>query len=294
MDQVQSEGGPPEGADTGPASVAHRIAERRVGSRHALRRPLMGVPVLPDGRPDRARIVTGVTADLSHGGIGLEFEDGGRLPASEMIVGLRGPNETLQFAGVRVCRTEPMSAERFRVGCQFGGAGQDLLQSEILAPRFVPATMSYVLPYPEEILDAWCDAGVLQRVLADRVQLCPKCRSVASFRNGCRQCGSADVGNDRLIHHFACAHVGPISEFDTPSGLVCPKCRTRNLIINSDYEFVTGPYTCRRCQWGDMELEHVGQCLRCDFRFPGHQAHVHDLRGYRAYRLDPLAVLSSS
>jgi hypothetical protein len=211
-----------------------------------------------------------------------------------MVVGLKSPNEPPRFAGVCIRRTEPLSAARLRVGCQFGGAGQSLLQSAIAGPSFVPATLGYELPYPEAILDAWREAGVLQQRLADRVELCPKCRAVASFRRGCRKCGSADVGNDRLIHHFACAYVGATRAFETPSGLVCPKCRMRNLIINSDYEYVLGPFVCRHCQWSDMDLEQVGQCLRCDFRFPGHQAYVQDLRGYHAYRLDPLAVLASS
>jgi hypothetical protein len=107
---------------------------------------------------------------------------------------------------------------------------------------------------------------------------------------GCASCGSARVQSERLIHHFACAHVGHAEDFDGPRGLACPKCRTRTLVVGADYEFQPGPFRCLDCHWSDTELCLVGQCLRCQFRSPGEQAHELELKGYHVDRMDLLAL----
>jgi hypothetical protein len=270
------------------------VPEQRRDPRVVLRRSLIGVPVMPDGRPYPGRPITGVVADVSRGGLGLELEAREWRPATELVVGVESASGAFQFAGVRVCYKGALSADRLKVGCEFGGFGQQLLQANTLAPQFVVESLAFAARFPQDLLDAWCAVGVLTAILTDRVQLCPKCHALPTFRPGCRQCGSADVGNDQLIHHYACAHVGRVSDFQTPSGLICPKCRTRHLIVSSDYEYVTGPYHCRQCQWSDTELEQVAHCLRCGVRFPSHQAYLQDLRDYRVDRLDPLALLAPS
>src|SRR5262249_8047624 len=63
------------------------------------------------------------------------------------------------------------------------------------------------------------------------------------------------------------------------------------LIVASDFEYANGPFRCEDCHWSSTDLEQVAQCLRCDLRFPIYQAHEVELRGYRANRLDPLALL---
>lgn len=277
----------------GQASGAPRTERRRV-RRDTIRRPLVCMPVLPDGRPDPDGHMIGRTIDWSGGGIRLEFAEDEWRPAHDLMVGVQDPEGTMHFAGVSVRHKDVSPATRIHVGCQFGGVGQELLQADLLSPAFDSESMSFLPRFSEEVLDAWCAAGVLKGYLADRVQVCPRCHGLPSFRPGCRQCGAADVGNDQLIHHYACAHVGVVGDFETPAGLVCPKCRTRHLVINSDFEYLTGPYRCRRCQWSDMELEQVAQCLRCSLRFPAHQAHVQDIRGYHVERLDLLALGEAS
>lgn len=279
-------------ADTEVGGPSADPRERRQSPRLTLRRPLLGIPVLPDGRPGKGQPMTGMAANVSSGGLGMEFEAQEWRPSQDLVVGMAGPDSVMQFAGVSVRNKNLLPSTQVRVGGQFGGIGRELLQADLLAPHFVPESMSFATRFPEDVLEAWCGVGVLRPVLVDRVQLCPKCHGLPTVRPGCRQCGSAEVGNDQLIHHFACAYVGPVSAFETPAGLVCPKCRTRQLVVGSDYEYLTGPYRCRQCEWSDMELEQVVQCLRCGFRCPGHQAHLQDLRGYRAHRLDPLALLA--
>jgi Zn finger protein HypA/HybF involved in hydrogenase expression len=159
-------------------------------------------------------------------------------------------------------------------------------------PRFRPQSLQFEKVFAEEVIARWAEIGLLQVVWRDQVQTCPRCHGLPSFRVGCVNCGSAILVNDTLIHHFACAHVGLASDFERGTGeLICPKCHQRPLIVGTDFEYATGPYRCLDCSWSDTEREQVAQCLRCSYRFPVGQAHVVELRGYRAQQLDILALL---
>jgi hypothetical protein len=142
------------------------------------------------------------------------------------------------------------------------------------------------------VLERWAQWGVLHPFLTQRILVCPKCRAVASFRCGCRQCGSIFTRGNRMIHHFACAHVAPAKEFQDPQGLVCPHCRTRHLVVGPDCEFLDGPYRCLTCDASDTELALVGQCLGCNLKFPLEVAPEEDIIGYHVNRLHPLDLVS--
>jgi len=185
-----------------------------------------------------------------------------------------------------------------RFGYPRGGAPQDFaesnilqqsLQSGYLIPIFDPLTMQHTVGISTSVLRSWEEDGTLEKVLLDRVQKCPDCHALPTFRFGCSSCGSGHVTNERLIHHFACAHAGPASEFEDQEDLACPKCRARNLVVGADFEYLNGPYTCLDCDWNSTELEHIGHCLKCGFRFPSHQAFVEELVGYHVNRMDVLA-----
>jgi DNA-binding response OmpR family regulator len=174
-------------------------------------------------------------------------------------------------------------------GLPADGAARDAL----LTPIFDPQSMKFTYGMASAMLRAWEADGLLETMLIDRVQVCPRCQGLPSFRFGCPGCGSARVTNDRLIHHYACGHVDHIAAFEQSGELVCPKCRTRKLVVGSDFEHLVGPYRCFDCDWSAAELEHVAHCLRCDYRFPAHQAFVQDLIGYHARRVDALADVAA-
>jgi hypothetical protein len=208
-----------------------------------------------------------------------------------LVLLLQYPDGTPCCAGVEL---QPRSAieSDVRVSAKFGGFAHDLLSPENLAPRFQPDTLAFSLPFAQEVLDKWAETGIVQAYVWDRIALCPQCHGLPTFRLGCPGCGSCRLVNDQLIHHFACAHVGFVSDFEADGELICPKCRTRQLVVASDYEYCTGPYRCEDCQWSAGELEQVGQCLRCKLRFPSYQAHEQELKAYQANRLDPKAFLT--
>ena len=149
------------------------------------------------------------------------------------------------------------------------------------APRFDSSRLKFVLPVTEREHATDQEHVGRSEVLLDRVWVCPQCHALPSFRPACPCCGSARVERDSLMHHFACAYVGQISEFRvTPDGgLACPKCCAQRLIVGTDCEALHGPHRCNDCDWSPQELEIIGHCLKCGLRFPAHQAHLEDLVG---------------
>ncbi len=132
----------------------------------------------------------------------------------------------------------------------------------------------------------------MKRIVLDRVLLCPSCNAVPTFRFGCRKCQSGRLEQPFLVHHFACAHVGPLKDFETDVSLKCPKCQTKHLIAGTDFEYSPAEHTCLDCGWKDFELEQTGHCLNCESRFPIHKAVEQELVGYYAEQLDSLALVS--
>jgi hypothetical protein len=268
--------------------------ERRRSPRYAVDQPALLVPVSPDGRPDWGHRLLGVVRDVSAEGMGLEFSVADESSTLAFIVGVTDPQGTLRFEGLEVRSAHLHGRDRVRIGGRFGGLSHDILCAANLKPTFDTSLLKFTLPFSEELLQRWAELGLLQRVLEDQVQLCPRCQALPSFRPGCPTCGSARLATDQFIHHFACAVVAPVADFLTETDLVCPKCKTRHLVVGSDFEYLHGANHCLDCHWGDTELEYVGQCLSCHLRFPGYQAFTLELYAYHANRLDPLALVAQS
>jgi hypothetical protein len=257
-----------------------------------IRVPLLVVPVSPMGTPDWDKRGLAARAEvLANGEIVLEWQ--AEEPATTSLLVLTRESDGYQAAAIEV-RSLRRDQGTIQARGTLGGYGDELLQPKNLTPQLDPMALQFALGFPEETLEAWAGVGVLVPVWVERILVCPRCAVLPVFRPGCRQCGCGRLDQDRLLHHFACAHVAPVAAFESPNGLVCPKCRTRDLLVGSDYEYLDGPYRCRECQWSDTELETIGRCVRCATRFPAHQARALDLKGYRVKRLDLLALASPS
>ena len=290
----------PVGAATAPPAPGEADAveltprgDRRAVPRSPARHRVTAIPVLPDGSPDWERRVSGATRDLSPGGVGLALDSPADVPAGSpvLLVLQDSPPGGPLCAGFEVRHVRRLGHGQLQVGGPIGGLAGEVVRPENLIPKFSPGSMEFTLGLPGPVLQKWADLGVLRATSVDRVQLCPACHGLPTFRRGCPSCGSARVDADRFIHHFTCAHVGPVGDFEAPGELVCPKCRTRRLVVGADYEYLTGVHRCADCHWGDAELGAVAECLSCGLRFPGDQAVEWELKGYHAHRLDPLALL---
>ncbi|MEX0818265.1 MAG: response regulator [Pirellulaceae bacterium] len=265
--------------------------ERRQHSRYLLTKPIFAIPVVPDGSPAEAYSADGFTVDVSVGGMQFEITGIDRLPTKQILVGIEARDGVLHFASVVAKRVESTELG-LRIGAEFSTGERDLIRRENLEPMFNPHTCRFGLELPLDVIDKWVDFGVLRPTLMDRILICPQCQAVPTFRHGCRICGSVRLHSRPLLHHFACAHIGDVTDFDRDGVVICPKCRTRNLIVGADFEHLSGPYRCLDCDWSDTDLEMVGNCLRCEFRFPMNQALEEDLIGYHVHRLDTLALIN--
>jgi hypothetical protein len=254
--------------------------------------PVEMIPTSLDAMLYAEHRIYGQSLEISKRGISVRMNAGNIHVAQAFLLGVQVPQAGIQYAGVIVQRIENLEDGTLQCGCEFGGPAEDLLQLGAMTPEFSQELMAFILPHGPAIYDNWSNAGVVKKSLIDRVLVCPKCTVLPTFRHACRKCRSGRVTNDRLVHHFPCAYVGLVEEFEdhAADGLVCPKCRVRDLIIGSDYEYLTGEYRCQSCAWRDSDAEIVGHCLQCSNRFDIQQARELELYLYDVHRLDALAI----
>lgn len=83
----------------------------------------------------------------------------------------------------------------------------------------------------------------------DRIHVCPICNSShLLFFETCPHCGSSDVHEEPVLHHFRCANVSPEYTYKADGELVCPKCKRVLRHIGVDYDRPSSVYTCRQCE----------------------------------------------
>ncbi|MEQ1892601.1 MAG: hypothetical protein ABL998_08680 [Planctomycetota bacterium] len=188
----------------------------------------------------------------------------------------------------------PLGDWRYAVECELARAERDLLASHALLPTLDTRTMRYRPPAIGERARAWVELGVLQEHELDRVLVCPRCQALPTFRNACKRCGGAHLSEARMIHHFPCAHVAPLSDYQLDGILLCPKCAARPLIVNSDFEYLEGPVRCADCGAADGQTDLVGHCFDCELRFVARMATPLVLKGFDVARLAALDLGLSS
>ena len=253
--------------------------------------PLVAWSVRADGQLDESAPYGGFLKDISTDGVEFELHSESPIAQSTFVIGVECPDSVTRYAGISV-RHRSECANGTRFGAAFDGIANSVLEERCRKPFLDEKLFQYRLPFPATVYESWEAAGILKRSVLDRVMLCPRCRSVPTFRFACRNCRSGRLDHSLLIHHFPCAFVAPSTDFERGEDLVCPKCLTKKLVAGTDFEFMPGEFTCRGCGWKDQDLEQTGHCLNCETRFAAHQAAEEELVGYDAQRLDPLALLS--
>jgi CheY-like chemotaxis protein len=264
--------------------------DRRASPHYTVALPSIVIPLSADFRPGAPLVAT--TVDISQHGAGLLVEGCSELTWDRLVLGVERRDGTYLYA-TAVVRHHGTPAAGWNLGISFVSPKDDPLSDARLAPRFDPASCQIVAGLPESTLREWEQLGVLTPRLIDRVRSCPRCLGLPTFRDACRQCGSADVAAAAHIHHFACAHVAPAENFDADGYLACPKCRARNLIVGADFEHLSGPLCCRECNWSGTQLALIGECLKCGFRFPASESPEQDVIQFHVERLDPLALVEA-
>ena len=139
----------------------------------------------------------------------------------------------------------------------------------------------------------WDNDPDVKKIALDKVIVCPECEAIPTFRQGCGACGSAWTEQEVLIHHYACAYVGPEQEFLTADGMVCPKCRLRSMVAGSDFEQIKGVLRCTDCDAVFTEQKMIGHCLACQHRFAAADGKAISLYGYKVGRSPNSAIVAA-
>lgn len=263
------------------------LPERRKEPRYALQAAAVIFPIDADGKPGRE--IAATTVDISANGIVVLAQQDSDLVPDICLVGVECPDGVYRYATVE-WRQRRLALPAIRFGGCFLRRIDDPLHASRLTPRFDPQQLRFKTTLDPTALQEWVARGILRPQLIDRVKVCPQCEALPTFREGCPQCGSALTETVPVIHHFACAHVAPASEFEGEC-LSCPKCRVQNLVVGADFEYLSGPRSCRECDWNDAALAMIGECLGCGHRFAGQDAIEKEVFEYHVDRLDPLALI---
>lgn len=259
--------------------------EQRCATRYQCALPLAVVPITLDGSPGGVRWSDAKSVDINEHGLAFTLKQTDRMDANQLIIGVDAAAG--RRFGVAEMAYQKFESETLRIGCRWiDQQPGDPFLARHLRPRINGQTMKFVYRYTKACLSHWHDLGVLDQHLIDRVLVCPSCRTLPTWRQGCHRCGSGRIRQDRLIHHFACAHVGPAPDFETPSGLQCPKCRTKSIIVGSDFEYIVGPLECFECDASGGQPAMSGLCHRCYQRFEPEQACEELLHAYSMPRLN--------
>lgn len=116
---------------------------------------------------------------------------------------------------------------------------------------------------PEVALNLY-NQGYLARGFFDRIFCCPQCRSAhLSVREECHSCGSANISEEVVVHHFQCAHEAPESEFRKHSGFECPKCARPLRHIGLDYDKPGSVSRCDDCGAVNDKPSVGFKCIDC-------------------------------
>ena len=247
-------------------------------------------PVRADGLLiDSPRI--GQLTELKEDRVTVELSGCAPTGRFTLVVGVTLPDESLAYFGV-VIERDSLCGELRNVEAIRGGIAEQILADDGRIPVLRESNYRFALAFSDEVYKSWQEVGILSRRVLDKVLVCPKCASLPTFRFGCQQCGSGSILRSIMVHHFACACVAPLKQFEGEVSLQCPKCQTKHLIAGTDFEYAPGTHHCQTCGWKSHELEQTGHCLRCETRFPFHQAVEQEMVGYDADRLDALALVA--
>lgn len=105
--------------------------------------------------------------------------------------------------------------------------------------------------------------------LVSITHVCPKCYDKGMlYHETCPKCGSIDVEEHNMIHHFRCANISPEKTYMKDGKLVCPKCLKELHHIGVDYDRPTTSYTCNKCSINFSEAKMICECETCLTKSP--------------------------
>jgi hypothetical protein len=140
----------------------------------------------------------------------------------------------------------------------------------IIGYNFPELSVSFDEDEEPQVLDAldWAEKeGLIWPDFQERIYVCASCSGgFLSFREVCPQCKSSNIEGEDLVHHFPCAYIGPLSDFqmEDSSVLNCPKCNKDLHHIGVDYDKPSIINHCNNCDSIFQDIYVKAKCLNCE------------------------------
>jgi hypothetical protein len=263
-----------------------RLPERRSPSGKSTGQPCVVLPLLENALPLAHLKMVGRLQSVQRQRVMVVCSPARVIsPGSALAVGVSGADRGTKFTAMIVDEVRRVDNQQATVVGHVGGRLLNILQADMLRPSLNPVSRKFEHSVSDRILDRLADAGILERTIVDRIQVCPHCQAIPLIRSACHTCGSPFISTDELIHHFACAHVASVDEFRHGDLLRCPKCHLVPLIVGSDFEYLPGLHTCLDCSKISSRLQLRAKCTFCHSEFAIDESLPLDLVGFRPNRL---------
>lgn len=116
----------------------------------------------------------------------------------------------------------------------------------------------------------------------EKIHLCPHCDSDhILFSETCPSCASSNLDEEDMVHHFRCANISPLSEYDEDGELRCPKCIKQFRHIGLDYDKPAKVSVCRNCGSHHLNTDMRATCGACGRKMSPHDLVSYDIMEYR-------------
>lgn len=140
----------------------------------------------------------------------------------------------------------------------------------IIGYNFPELSVSFEENEEPQVLDAldWAEKeGLIWPDFQERIYVCTSCSGgFLSFREVCPHCKSSNIDGEDLVHHFPCAYIGPLSDFqmEDSSVLNCPKCNKDLHHIGVDYDKPSVINHCNNCDSIFQDVYVKAKCMNCE------------------------------
>jgi len=132
-----------------------------------------------------------------------------------------------------------------------------------------------------EILEYLESQRLLNGEFLNKSYNCTHCGcAFLNFYQVCPECGSSDLAEEELIHHFKCAYVGELSDFVQGEKLVCPKCNSTLKHVGADYDKASAVYRCNVCRAVSQEPDVMTVCYNCQRETEPENQVVREVKSY--------------
>lgn len=134
-----------------------------------------------------------------------------------------------------------------------------------------------------ELLDTMMSAGIIHGRICGNIVVCSKCSSHNVILHvSCPKCGLPTLETGIALEHFVCDHTAFIEAFATPSGLVCPYCKS--FLSPGTYRTPGKVFHCITCNSYPKKPDYTLGCIVCKETFSPDNAKYTPIYCYTALK----------